>query len=114
MGRRKLYKSSEKKYPGTNFILFIPIRFDGSISARIDKEFKNYCKKKKVTKTDMCRKFLFNFYKVKDEYELMSKYKDIRFAFQTKAKQALLNELDINKSFSEWLESEMKKEMNIK
>jgi len=105
------YMLKEKMLPGTNFMLFIPIRFNGSFGKKLDIQFKEYCEKKNISKSDMCRKFFFNFFEVKNENELLKKYKDIRIAFQKYGKYAILRELNIEDSFSEWLRSEVKREL---
>lgn len=73
---------------GLNFIFSFPARFSCSSSIKTIEDFELYCKNNKKSKSKILRNFIFDFFSVKNEQELLSKNENIR-----KKVNELLNEI---------------------
>jgi len=87
----------EKSIPGLNFILLFPLRKSVSIKPSIKKEFDEICEKLGKSRSEILRKFIFDFFKVKNETELLSLNKAIR-KHHTKLLGVIQDEMGMDES----------------
>ena len=101
MGKRAIHRE-EKIVTGINFLLFAPVRFNISAPRTFQDRFKEFCEDKKINKSKMLRGLLFDFFKVKNEYELIRQNRLIKKSlldFGT----SITDEMGVDKrEFSRW------------
>lgn len=93
----------EKSKPGINFILLFPIRFSVAVRLKTQKEFEKFCEDNKLSKSVELRTFIFNYFDVKNENELLKKNPEIRKA-ANKIVDTIKDEMGLGRrEFSEWV-----------
>ena len=112
MGRRHKFteygKPIERSLPGLNFILAIPLRFSISIEKNLENNFRDFCEKNDKKISDVLRNRLFNFFKVKSEYELLKTNEYIRDRVNAVSKE-ITDEMGLSKrGLSKWIKLEIK------